>query len=224
MHSPAAQHDDPRALALQPLLTKAISIDMAEPTSDIAVIGLAVMGQNLILNMNDHGFIVTAFNRTTSKVDDFMANEAKGTNIVGAHSIEEMMATLKKPRRVMLLVKAGSAVDQFIETLLPHTEEGDIIIDGEHHRIRSPSLASSHEMRQMRARSHPYPLRLDGHTHTRSASRQAAIRSSPTRSSAPSTSSPRDGCSSAPASPVERRALERVLQSCLAGRPRRGLM
>ena len=84
-----------------------------EAKSDIAVIGLAVMGQNLILNMNDHGFIVTAFNRTVSKVDDFMAHEGKGTNIVGAHSIEEMMASLKKPRRVMLLVKAGGAYVDF---------------------------------------------------------------------------------------------------------------
>ena len=102
----------------------------SQPNSDIAVIGLAVMGQNLILNMNDHGFTVTAFNRTVSKVDDFMDNEAKGTNIVGAKSIEEMMASLKSPRRVMLLVKAGKAVDDFIEALLPHTAPGDIIIDG----------------------------------------------------------------------------------------------
>ena len=99
-------------------------------TSDIAVIGLAVMGQNLILNMNDNGFVVTAFNRTVAKVDDFMAHEAKGTKIVGAKSIEEMMASLKLPRRVMLLVKAGKAVDDFIEALLPFTSAGDIIIDG----------------------------------------------------------------------------------------------
>jgi len=88
------------------------------------------MGQNLILNMNDHGFVVVAYNRTTSKVDDFLANEAKGTNIVGAKSIEELVAKLKKPRRVMMLVKAGSAVDDFIAQLLPHLEAGDIIIDG----------------------------------------------------------------------------------------------
>ena len=80
--------------------------------------------------MNDHGFVVAAFNRTVSKVDDFLANEAKGTNIVGAHSIEELMKLLKRPRRVVLLVKAGSAVDDFIEKILPYTEEGDIIIDG----------------------------------------------------------------------------------------------
>jgi 6-phosphogluconate dehydrogenase len=101
-----------------------------EPKADIAVIGLAVMGQNLILNMNDRGFTVAAFNRTVSKVDDFLNNEAKGTNVVGARSIEEMIGLLKKPRRVMLMVKAGKPVDEFIEQLLPHLEAGDIIIDG----------------------------------------------------------------------------------------------
>jgi len=101
-----------------------------EPKADIALIGLAVMGQNLILNMNDHGFTVVAFNRTVSKVDDFLAKEAKGTNVIGAHSIEEMVGLLKRPRRVMLMVKAGRAVDEFIEHLLPHLEPGDIIIDG----------------------------------------------------------------------------------------------
>jgi 6-phosphogluconate dehydrogenase len=101
-----------------------------EAKADIAVIGLAVMGQNLILNMNDHGFTVVAFNRTVSKVDDFLANEAKGTQILGAHSLPEMVALLKKPRRVMLMVKAGQAVDDFIESLLGVLEPGDIIIDG----------------------------------------------------------------------------------------------
>src|SRR6185369_3733522 len=102
----------------------------AAPTADIAVIGLAVMGQNLILNMDDHGFTVAAFNRTTSKVDDFLANEAKGTKVLGAHSIEELVAQLKTPRRIMLMVKAGTAVDDTIEQLLPHLEKGDVIIDG----------------------------------------------------------------------------------------------
>ncbi|ORX50893.1 6-phosphogluconate dehydrogenase, decarboxylating [Hesseltinella vesiculosa] len=88
------------------------------------------MGQNLILNMNDHGFVVCAYNRTTSKVDHFLENEAKGTNIVGAHSVEELCAKLKRPRKVMLLVKAGDAVDNFIDQLLPFLEQGDIIIDG----------------------------------------------------------------------------------------------
>ncbi|HXS68693.1 MAG TPA: decarboxylating NADP(+)-dependent phosphogluconate dehydrogenase [Candidatus Polarisedimenticolia bacterium] len=101
-----------------------------EPKADIAVIGLAVMGQNLILNMNDHGFTVVAFNRTVEKVDHFLASEAKGTKIIGAHSIEEMVALLKRPRRVMLMVKAGKPVDEFIEHILPHLEPGDIIIDG----------------------------------------------------------------------------------------------
>jgi 6-phosphogluconate dehydrogenase len=105
---------------------------MIDSTSqaDIAVIGLAVMGQNLILNMNDHGFTVVAFNRTTSKVDEFVANEAKDTKIIGAHSVEELVARLKTPRRVMLMVKAGEPVDAMIEQLLPHLETGDIIIDG----------------------------------------------------------------------------------------------
>src|SRR5512138_471319 len=101
-----------------------------DPKADIAVIGLAVMGQNLILNMNDHGFTVAAFNRTVEKVDHFLANEAKGTKVIGAHSIQEMVALLKRPRRVMLMVKAGKPVDEFIEHLLPHLEPGDIIIDG----------------------------------------------------------------------------------------------
>jgi 6-phosphogluconate dehydrogenase len=107
-----------------------MSMSEIEPTADIAVIGLAVMGQNLILNMNDHGFTVVAFNRTVSKVDDFIADQAKGTNVIGAHSVEEMVANLKKPRRVMLMVKAGDPVDETIATILPHLEAGDIIIDG----------------------------------------------------------------------------------------------
>src|SRR5215510_12979273 len=101
-----------------------------EAKADIALIVLAVMGQNLILNMNDHGFTVVAFNRTVEKVDQFLANEAKGTNVIGAHSIEEMVKLLKRPRRVMLMVKAGAPVDEFIEHLLPLLEPGDIIIDG----------------------------------------------------------------------------------------------
>ncbi|BFZ65121.1 phosphogluconate dehydrogenase (decarboxylating) gnd1 [Saitoella coloradoensis] len=101
-----------------------------QAVADIGLIGLAVMGQNLILNMADHGFTVCAYNRTTSKVDAFLDNEAKGKSIVGAHSIEELCSKLKRPRRVMLLVKAGAAVDSFIEQLLPFLEKGDIIIDG----------------------------------------------------------------------------------------------
>jgi len=105
---------------------------MRESTSqcDIGLIGLAVMGQNLVLNMDDHGFKVAVFNRTVSKVDDFINGNAKGTKVVGTHSIEELVSVLKRPRRVMLLVKAGQPVDNFIELLIPHLEEGDIIIDG----------------------------------------------------------------------------------------------
>ena len=103
---------------------------MSTGTADIALIGLAVMGQNLILNMNDHGFTVVAYNRTTSKVDEFLAHEAKGTRVIGAHSLAEMVSLLKRPRRVMMLVKAGQAVDDFIEQLIPLLEPGDIIIDG----------------------------------------------------------------------------------------------
>ena len=101
-----------------------------EPQGDIALIGLAVMGQNLILNMNDHGFTVVAYNRTISKVDDFLNDEAKDTNIIGAHSIEEMVNHLKRPRRVMILVKAGQPVDDLIDRIIPYLEMGDILIDG----------------------------------------------------------------------------------------------
>merc|ERR1711939_903747 len=105
---------------------------MSEPQGDFGLIGLAVMGQNLILNMADHGFTVVAFNRTVSKVDRFLENEAKGKSTIGAHSIKEFVQKLKKPRRMMLLVQAGKAVDQFIETLITEggVEQGDIIIDG----------------------------------------------------------------------------------------------
>lgn len=88
------------------------------------------MGQNLVLNINDHCFVAAVFNRTTSKVDEFMSGRARGTNIIGTHSIEEMVSTLKKPRRIMMMVKAGSVVDSFIDMLLPHLDPGDIIIDG----------------------------------------------------------------------------------------------
>ena len=98
--------------------------------ADIGLIGLAVMGQNLVLNMNDHGYTVAVYNRTTSKVDDFINGEAQGTPIIGTHSIEELVGALKLPRRVMIMVQAGPAVDAVIEQLLPYMEAGDIIIDG----------------------------------------------------------------------------------------------
>ena len=97
---------------------------------DIGVIGLAVMGQNLILNMNDHGFKVVAYNRTTAKVDDFLNGAAKGTNIIGAYSLQDLVDKLEKPRKIMMMVRAGSVVDDFIEQLVPLLDQGDIIIDG----------------------------------------------------------------------------------------------
>src|ERR1700736_4239887 len=103
---------------------------MQTESCDIGLIGLAVMGQNLVLNMNDHGYRVAVFNRTVSKVDDFINDEAKGAKVVGAHSIPELIQSLKRPRRVMIMVKAGEVVDQTIEQVLPHLEKGDIIIDG----------------------------------------------------------------------------------------------
>ena len=98
--------------------------------ADIGLIGLAVMGQNLVLNMDDHGYTVAVYNRTTSKVDRFMENEAKGTKVIGTHSLEELVGVLKRPRRVMIMVKAGWPVDATIEQLVPLLEPGDIIIDG----------------------------------------------------------------------------------------------
>ena len=98
--------------------------------SDIGLVGLAVMGENLILNMESKGYTVTAYNRSTEKVDKFINGRAAGKNIRGAWSVEELVQTLEKPRKVMLMVKAGQAVDAMIEQLLPHLEPGDIIIDG----------------------------------------------------------------------------------------------
>jgi 6-phosphogluconate dehydrogenase len=103
---------------------------MEKGSCDIGLIGLAVMGQNLVLNMNDHGYKVAVFNRTTSKVDEFLAEEAKGTQVVGSHSPEELCSLLKTPRRVMIMVKAGDVVDQTINQIVPFLEKGDIIIDG----------------------------------------------------------------------------------------------
>ncbi len=103
---------------------------MSKGSCDIGLIGLAVMGQNLVLNMNDHGYKVAVFNRTVSKVDEFINEEAKGTEVVGAHSIEELCGLLKSPRRVMIMVKAGDVVDHTIEQILPYLDKGDIIIDG----------------------------------------------------------------------------------------------
>jgi 6-phosphogluconate dehydrogenase len=98
--------------------------------ADIGLIGLAVMGQNLVLNMNDHGFSVVVFNRTTSKVKDFLEGPAKNTQVIGALSLKEFFAALKRPRKVMFMVKAGQPVDDLIEECLPFLEKGDVIIDG----------------------------------------------------------------------------------------------
>jgi len=98
--------------------------------ADIGVVGLAVMGENLILNMESKGFTVACFNRTVSKVDNFVQGRAKGKNIIGCHSVEELVANLKTPRKVMIMVKAGKPVDAFIDQVLPHLEDGDIVIDG----------------------------------------------------------------------------------------------
>src|SRR6478609_4457937 len=103
---------------------------MAEPTADIGLIGLAVMGENLVLNMESHGHTVAVFNRTVKRVDDFLAGRAKGKKIVGAHSVKELVAALKKPRKIMIMVKAGPAVDQVIDELVPLLAPGDILIDG----------------------------------------------------------------------------------------------
>lgn len=98
--------------------------------ADIGLIGLAVMGENLVMNMESKGFTVAVYNRTTSKVTDFVEGRAKGKNIVGAYTLEELVEKLEKPRKVMLMVKAGQPVDDFIDKLLPLLEDGDVIIDG----------------------------------------------------------------------------------------------
>ncbi|MCI5052940.1 MAG: decarboxylating NADP(+)-dependent phosphogluconate dehydrogenase [Simkaniaceae bacterium] len=102
---------------------------MAEE-ADIALIGLAVMGQNLVMNMNDNGYTVAVWNRTTAKVDAFMEGAAKGSKVIGCQSLEELFKSLKRPRKVMFMVKAGQAVDSLIQECLPFLEEGDVIIDG----------------------------------------------------------------------------------------------
>lgn len=101
-----------------------------ESKADIGLVGLAVMGENLVLNMENHGFTVAVYNRTVDKVNSFVNGRGKGKKIIGTGSIEELVASLKSPRKIMLMVKAGKPVDDFIELLLPHLEKGDIIIDG----------------------------------------------------------------------------------------------
>ncbi|MBO7738992.1 MAG: decarboxylating NADP(+)-dependent phosphogluconate dehydrogenase, partial [Oscillospiraceae bacterium] len=98
--------------------------------ADIALVGLAVMGENLVMNMESKGFTVAVYNRTTEKVKNFVEGRAAGKNIIGCYSIEELVANLEKPRKVFMMVKAGKAVDDLIDQLLPHLEQGDILIDG----------------------------------------------------------------------------------------------
>ena len=98
--------------------------------SDIGLIGLAVMGENLVMNMERNGFTVSVFNRTAEKVTNFVNGRAKGKNVVGTYSLEELVASLSKPRKVMMMIKAGTAVDDMIEKLLPLLDDGDVIIDG----------------------------------------------------------------------------------------------
>ena len=100
------------------------------PDADIGLIGLAVMGENLVLNMANHGFTVAVYNRTTSRVDDFVNGRAAGKSVIGTHSLEQLCASLKRPRRVMIMVKAGAVVEGVIESLLPFLEPGDVVIDG----------------------------------------------------------------------------------------------
>ncbi len=102
----------------------------SNPQAQIGVIGLAVMGRNLVLNMADHGFTVAVFNRTTSKVDEFIAGDAAGTTVIGTRSLEELVAQLERPRKILMMIKAGPAVDALIDSLLPLLEQGDILIDG----------------------------------------------------------------------------------------------
>jgi 6-phosphogluconate dehydrogenase len=115
--------------------------------ADIGLIGLAVMGENLVLNMERHGFTVAVYNRTTSKVDDFVNGRGAGKNIIGAHTVEELCSRLERPRRVMIMVKAGAAVDGVIESLLPFLEPGDIVIDGGNSRFQD-SIRRTRELEE----------------------------------------------------------------------------
>ena len=103
---------------------------MSTPTADIGLIGLAVMGENLVLNMESHGQTVAVFNRTTSKVDQFVGGRGKGKKLVGCHTVNDLVAALKRPRKIMIMVKAGQPVDDVIDELVPLLEPGDILIDG----------------------------------------------------------------------------------------------
>ena len=114
--------------------------------SDIGLIGLAVMGENLVMNMESKGFTVSVYNRTVDKVEKFVNGRAKGKNILGAHSLEDLVSQLKKPRKVMLMVKAGKPVDTFIDLLIPLLEQGDIIIDGGNSEFTDSIRRTKHEI------------------------------------------------------------------------------
>src|SRR5262249_26375148 len=103
---------------------------MTAASADIGLIGLAVMGENLVLNMENHGFTVAVFNRTVARVEDFLAGRAQGKRIIGCRFVKELVAALKRPRKMMIMVKAGPAVDQVIAEVAPLLEPGDILIDG----------------------------------------------------------------------------------------------
>jgi 6-phosphogluconate dehydrogenase (decarboxylating) len=107
---------------------------MAATSADFGLIGLAVMGENLALNVESRGYKVAVFNRTVEKVDEFINGKAKGKNFIGCHSIEELVKKVKKPRKIMMMVKAGQPVDELIEQLLPHLTKGDVLIDGGNER------------------------------------------------------------------------------------------
>ncbi|MGD8452793.1 MAG: decarboxylating NADP(+)-dependent phosphogluconate dehydrogenase [Phycisphaerae bacterium] len=114
------------------------------PSADIGLIGLAVMGENLALNIESRGFTVAVFNRTVARVDEFIQGRAAGQNVVGVHSLAELCGVLKKPRRVMLMVKAGTPVDDYIAQLLPCLEPGDIIIDGGNSNYEDSTRRTKH--------------------------------------------------------------------------------
>ena len=115
--------------------------------ADIGLIGLAVMGENLVMNMESKGFTVAVYNRSTEKVTHFVEGRAKGKNIIGTYSIAELIQNLKTPRKVMLMVKAGQPVDDFIELLIPHLEAGDIIIDGGNCFTSAPAFPAAKRAR-----------------------------------------------------------------------------
>src|SRR4051794_11027096 len=127
LHSVSSGADIPR---MTPRKVERPEMDAPKATADIGLIGLAVMGENLVLNMESHGNTVAVFNRTTSKVDDFVNGRGEGKKVVGCHTVAELVGALKRPRKIMIMVKAGPPVDEVIDELVPLLEPGDILIDG----------------------------------------------------------------------------------------------